>query len=200
MRKIERVWQAILDSRGQYDLQQQALARQLDCSTHLVHSALSIPRRIGAVQVTGRGFRLIDYRKLLVIWAVHRDLEGDVLRRLYVNLPVGRIEGLMIPDALFAGCSAYKILYGGTPSDYGTVYVYVAPEDVDNIMRRYADVLRKPPGGQRTPRYNLIILRWDKTVFTQMTPEWIWVDLFNLSDWWTSNFRRALDERMGMAP
>jgi hypothetical protein len=197
VRKVERVWQAILDSRGKYDLQQQTLAQQLNFSTSLIHSALEIPRRVGAVHVFSRGFRLIDYRKLLVIWAVHRNLEADILQQLYVNLPVGRIEGLMIHDALFTGCSQYKLWYGDVPANYGKVYVYVDPANVDQIVRRYVDVRRQPPRGQRV-QHNLILLRWDKTVLTQITPELVWVDLFNMSDWWAHDFRRAMDKKLQM--
>lgn len=195
MHKIEMAWKAILESRGKCDLQQKTLAKKLGYSTSLVNSALRIPRRTGAIQVFGRGFRLIDYRKLLLIWAVQRDLEGDVIKRLYVNMAVGRIEGEMIHEAAFTGCSRYKFLYGGTPSDYGKVYVYVAEKDVGKVERRYADVVRKAPGG-RTPKYNLILLRWDKTLFAEVTLEHLWVDLFNMQDWWAADFRKALDERI----
>ena len=127
MKKIELIWREILTSaleKRQNFFSQKELAAKFALSTSLVFHALKKPRSLGAVKVETRGFELVDFEKLLFLWATERNLNTDIIYRTYANLPVMEIEGLLPAEAIPTAYTAYRFLFGDTPADYDKVYFY----------------------------------------------------------------------------
>lgn len=191
----EQVWRAILVGRrvaGRVEWRQKELADALGISVSTVHNGLRVPRRAGAIRVHSRGLVLVDWRKLLLIWAVFRDLAKDRLWSARVRLPADRVEGEMIPEARFTGPSGFKFLYGFAPADYDQVVVYVGREHLDGLRERFARYI-DPRGGQTV----LAALAPDALLAAEVPPEQLYVDLWQMHPWWTGEFIRALEERLG---
>lgn len=191
MKKIEIVWrellfQAIVKKNRQFT--QKELAEKFGFSTSTVFQALKIPRKMGAVRVTGRYFILEDPEKLLYHWASVRDLKKETIFSGRVNLPVLEIEGRMPPEVVFGGFSAARQMLAEPPADYDRVYIYA--KKADSIKKRFE--LEKG-------KENLIILKADKFLanYGQITTlSQTFVDLWNLSDWYAKEFVKALKEKV----
>lgn len=190
----EHVWRIILvenRSLRKAHWQQKELAKMLGISVSTVHEALQVPRRAGAIVVGGRGFELVDRRKLLLIWAVFRNLPKDTLWYARIRLPVGDVEGEMIPEASFTGPSGFKFLYGYAPADYDEVTVYLAREHLPKIQGRFKNYENKRAGETK-----LRVLVKDSALPEEIPPELMYVDVWQMHPWWTAEFLRALEERM----
>ena len=191
MKKIEIVWrellfQAIVKKNRQFT--QKELAEKFGFSTSTVFQALKIPRKMGAVRVTGRYFILEDPEKLLYHWASVRDLKKETIFSGRVNLPVLEIEGRMPPEVVFGVFSAARQILAEPPADYDRVYIYA--KKADSIKKRFE--LEKG-------RENLIVLKADKFLanYGQITTlSQTFVDLWNLSDWYAKEFVKALREKV----
>src|SRR5207302_5382046 len=121
MNNIEIIYREILHlyfTEKTREFTQKALARRLDCSVSTVFHALEIPRRTGAIKVTGRNFALIDAERLLVFWATRRRLNRETLFQTHAEGSAAVREGLMPPDVIFGAYSAYRLRYGTAPADY----------------------------------------------------------------------------------
>ncbi|MBI2552471.1 hypothetical protein HYW17_04200 [Candidatus Uhrbacteria bacterium] len=191
MTKKELIWRHILDTASPKKLPtftQKELARRFRFSLSTVHHALDIPRKIGAVEVTGRFFRLRDPEKLLYLWATQRNLKRDILYATHVDASVQKIEGAMVPGAIFAAFSAYRLRYKDAPADYDVVYVY-AP-DVDAIRARFP----------KTRGYeNLVVLKPDALGAPEphlTSDAQTFVDIWNTPHWYAKEFLEALKEKM----
>lgn len=186
----EIVWREILrDRHHRHRWQQKELAARLGISAATVHAALAIPRRAGALKIGGRGFELADWRKLLLIWAVHRNLYADAVWQVHLRLEPDRVEGEMLPEAHFTGPSGFKFRYGYVPADYDQVLVYLASELLPALRRRLENALDRRRG-----RTLLTVLRPDPFL-APLPPEQIYVDLWQLHPWWAAEFIRAMEER-----
>lgn len=174
---------------------QKELAAQFCFSTSTVFHALEIPRKLGAVEVRGRFFRLRDMEKLLLLWATQRNFHDDIIYSEFVPFPVREIEGMMPPDVIFAAFSAFRLKYQEAPADYSAVYVY--SDSFEKIRGRFSSaVAGKDKGAQ-----NLFVLRQDSYLssFGAYTPDvQTFVDLWNLSDWYAKDFLEALRKKMNI--
>ena len=173
----------------------------LAVSTSTVHDALAVPRRAGAVEVGGRGFQVTDRRKLTVIWAVFRNLWRDVLLDVWVDLPPGKTEGLVSPfdGVRFTGPSAFKFAHGYAPSDYDHVLAYAERDLVDAIVERGGSSIsgrfkeRAPRRARQVTR--LTLLEADPRLpKDHVPPSQVYVDLWQLSAWWATEFTRRIEE------
>lgn len=191
MTKKETIWRHILHkalSEKQFSFTQKHLAEYLKISTSTVFNALKVPRKLGAVEVTGRFFRLRDAEKLLLLWATQRNLKNDLLYQTYVDLPAQKIEGLMPSNIIFGAFSAYRLSYNDVPADYGVVYVYAG--DPAEIKRRFPKIKGEP---------NLFVLKADDglAVFGKATPAvQTFVDLWNMPQWYARDFLDALKQKI----
>lgn len=191
MKKIEIIWrellfQAIEKKNRQFT--QKEVAEKFGFSTSTVFQALKIPRKMGAVRVTGRFFILEDPEKLLYHWACVRNLGKDIILKGKVNAPVLEIEGRMPPDIIFGGFTAAKWLLGESPADYDKVYIYA--KNTQSINERF-----KFEKGKE----NLIVLKTDPflSIYGQITPiAQVFVDLWNLSEWYAKEFVKVLKEKI----
>ncbi|MBI3559447.1 hypothetical protein HY085_03555, partial [Candidatus Gottesmanbacteria bacterium] len=94
MKKIELIWREILEKSSQNNIFEQVqLAKKFGFSTSTVHAAVTPLRAIGAVAVTGRNFRVINFEKILMFWATRRNLAKDIIYQTRVNFPVLEVEG-----------------------------------------------------------------------------------------------------------
>lgn len=188
MKKIELIWRDILEN-GLRDLnfEQKEIASKLGFSTSTVFAALKPLREIGAVEVSGRGFKLVNFAKVLMFWATHRQLSRDIIYQTRVDLPVLEIEGLVDNQTIFGAYSAGRMLLGGAPADYDKVYLYAS--DISELEARFP----KLKGVS-----NLFVLKADPFLsgFGKITPlSQTYVDLWNLKDWFAKDFLNALEEK-----
>ena len=127
MTKKEIIWREILYQtieKKNRQFTQKKLAANFGFSLSTVFNALKIPRKIGAVKVTGRNFILVDPEKLLYLWATCRNLTKDVIYKTRVKGSVFDIEGLMPPAAVYGAYTAFRKKFKEVAADYDKVYVY----------------------------------------------------------------------------
>ncbi len=167
---------------------QKELAGRFGFSLSTVFNALNIPRKIGAIEVTGRFFRLRDPEKLLYLWATHRNLKKDILYATHCDLSATQIESSMPGGVVFGAFSAYRLAHKDAPADYGVIYIYT--DDLETIKKRFP-----PAKGYQ----NLFVLKPDPYLasFGEMTPDaQTFVDLWNIPEWYAKDFLDALKSVM----
>lgn len=192
MLKIETIWRELLyqalEKKNRTFIQKE-LAAKFAFSTSTVFQALKIPRKMGAVRVSGRFFILEDPEKLLYYWASVRNLEGDIRLSVHVDLPVFELESRMPPDVVFGGFTAAReILKGQVPADYDMVYVY---------STKIEEIGKRVNFGRGRP--NLFILKGDQFLdsYGQITTHaHTFVDLWNMSSWYAKEFADSLKEKI----
>lgn len=86
----------------------------------------------------------------------------------------------MPPDIVYAAYSAYKIKFKDTPADYSEVYVYGDP---DKMRKRFPPSKNKP---------NLFVLSGPGG----MTIANIFVDLWNMKEWYAKDFLTAMEAKI----
>lgn len=192
MKKIELIWREILtaalESHQTYFSQKQ-LAQKFKLSTSVVFHALKKPRSLGAIKVGGRGFELADFEKLLFLWATERGLKKDVVYQTFADLPILEIEGLMPASVIPTAYTAYRFAFKETPADYDKVYFYAAL--LSGVKERFPENHRAEP--------NIFILKpdsWLKNYQPSPPLVQIFVDLWNLSDWYAKEYQTALWEKI----
>jgi len=202
MKSREIIWRALLLDPTRVTTQKE-LAERFGYSTSTVHAAMEVPRRVGAVRVGGRGVTVTDAAKLRTIWATFRNLPADTIATYRLRAPVSDVEGDMIPEARFTGPSAAKFELGFLPADYDTVLVYATADDLPKMEDRFHDRMHKR--GQTVLR----VVQPDPFLPSRVPLVQAYVDLWQLPDWWASEFLRYVgealdtptpDEREGRAP
>lgn len=196
MKKIEIIWRELLFQtieKGNRRFVQKDLAQKFGFSVSTVFQALKVPRKMGAVRVTGRFFVLEDPEKLLYHWANKRSLKQDIIFSGKVDLPVLEIEGQMPPDVIFGGYSAARQTLVEPPADYSKVYVYTPEERQKGTLAKIKERFEIKKG---IP--NLFVLKADKWLGDygeKTTLAQAFVDLWNLDDWFAKEYTKALKER-----
>lgn len=191
MLKKEIIWREILYQtleKKQYRFTQKALAQKFKFSLSTVFNALKIPRASGAVKVSGRFFNVINKQKFLSIWGTHRNLVRDIIYQTRVDLPIKKIESELPADVMPTAYTAYCLKFKDAPADYDKVYIYA--KDLSQIQKRFP--LQKG-------RANLIVLKVDNFLenYGNLPPlAQIYVDLWNLSDWFAQDFIKVLKEKI----
>ncbi|OGD86013.1 hypothetical protein A2696_00340 [Candidatus Curtissbacteria bacterium RIFCSPHIGHO2_01_FULL_41_13] len=192
MKKIEIVWRELLFwsiEKKNRQFTQKELAAKFGFSTSTIFQALKIPRKAGAVRVTGRYFTLEDAEKLLYYWASVRNFEREIILAAHTDLSPFEIEAQMPANVVFGSfTAAYKILGGKVPADYDTVYVYCA--NLAEIKRRFEIQKGKP---------NLIVLTPDRFLapYGQTTTiSQTFVDLWNIPVWYAKEYVNSLKEKI----
>lgn len=191
MTKKEILWRQILQDSLEKKVKkftQKELAMGFGYSLSTVFNALKAPRKLGAIEVTGRYFRLIDREKLLFLFATIRNLNKDIIYETSVDAPPREIEGNMPPGIIFGAFSAYRLKYHDAPADYSSIYVYGNEgEDLAALQKRF-------PKKEGDP--NLFVLKKDPclTAFGGgVTPDaQTFADLWNISAWYAKDYLNAL--------
>ena len=190
MKKIEWVYREILYhcyEQKKYSLTQLELSTRLQISLSTVHHALQPLQQMGAINIKLKNFQIIDAQKILYHWASLRNLKRDIVYQTRAELPVRKMEAEMPPGIIFTAYSAYKFKFKDVPADYSEVYVYGKAEE---LQKRF-------PPNTKSP--NLFVLaqdpfleRYGKTA----TRAQIFVDLWNLPEWYAKEFLMALQKRL----
>ncbi len=187
MKKTELVLKEILyqamESKNM-ELSQSYLAKALNVSLSTVNLAISPLKRMGAVKVMSMGLKIINPKKILMYWASMRNMEKDMIAKVRVELPASEIEKSMPSGVVYGSYSAYKFLYNDQPADYSEVYVYTEENDVEKITDRFRIIKGQP---------NLFIMKKD---FDKMTLAHIFVDLWNLKEWYAKEFLKSMEEKI----
>lgn len=191
MKKIELIWREILttalENRQTY-FSQKELAQKFKLSTSVVFHALKKPRSLGAIKVGGRGFELVDFEKLLFLWATERNLKKEIVYQTFANLPILEIEGLMPAEVTPTAYTAYRFLFKETPADYNKVYFYTT--ELSSLKERFPENHRQEP--------NIFVLKPDPWLknYPALPLAQIFVDLWNLADWYAKEYQTNLLEKI----
>lgn len=185
MKKIELIFRKILEEaieKKNKKLTQAELARALNVSLSTVNLAISHLKKMNAVRVKQRYFEVVNIKKILFYWASIRNLKKDIIYKTRVETDVSEIEKNMPQNAIYGAYSAYKFMFHDIPADYSEVYIYTS--DLEEIKKRFKE-------SKNTP--NLFVL---KKEFDKMTLAHLFVDLWNLREWYAKDFLKAMEERI----
>ncbi len=189
--KTEIVWRHLLV--GAFDLGVRRssltlLSEELNLSVSTIHKALERPRTIGAVRGSASGLRVLDPKRLLLLWAALRDLNGDIVYATRVTMAVTEIEARLPATAIPTAYTAFVQHEGrNLVADYEQVLVY---SDLNDARRRF------PP---RRGEANLVVLEPDPLLsrYGKVAPRCqVYADLFNLPTWQAQRFLEALDREL----
>ena len=189
MKKVELVYREILYQaieKNNKELTQSYLANALNISLSTVNLAIKPLEKMNAIKIKKMGFNIIDIKKILYYWASKRNLEKDIIYKTRVEAPVKEIEKQMPNNIVFTAFSAYKFKFKDVPADYSEVYIY-ADED---IKKRFKENNKVP---------NLFILKKDNAEKYGKTATIanLFVDLWNLNQWYAKDFLNALEAKIG---
>jgi DNA-binding transcriptional ArsR family regulator len=170
-----------------------ALSRKFGISLSTVHHALAPLKHAGIVYPISRGFRLSGLGRLLSFWATQRALRREVLLRMPIASATSA-EKEMPSGVIFGGYAAYRMRYKEAPADYSELIVYASDAQAGEIRRRLSGMK-----GNST----LLVLKKDPFLSSYakagICPDpQVYVDLWNMKEWYAADFRRALGKRMGL--
>ncbi len=170
---------------------QKEIAERLGISLSTVNNALEPLARIGAIEKRNFGLRLVDREKALIYWASARNLEKDIVYKTRAELPVSGIEGLMPSGVAFTAFTGFRLRFREVPADYSEVYVYADDEGVAELKKRFP---------QKEGPANLTVLsKPENFAAEKIVPnELLFVDLWNLKEWYAREFLKALRQKMGL--
>ncbi len=187
--RVEAVWRHLLVlalDEGERRSSITKLSGQLGFPVSTIHQALERPRSMGAIKAGFDGVRVVDPKRLQLLWAARRDLVADLVYETRVALSVEEIEGRLPLSAIPTAFTAYVRLQGrNLVADYEEVVVYGTANE---LRRRFPPKKGKP---------NLIVLDPDPLLarYGAVAPRCqIYADLFNLPSWQAQRFLRSMDE------
>jgi len=187
MKRIEEVYREILFQsmeKKKNNLTQSYLANALNISLSGINLALNPLKSMGAVRINQRNFDVIDKKKILYYWASARNIEKDIVYKTRVEKKISKIESEMPSNVTYGAYSAYKFRFKDVPADYSEVYVY--SDDIEEIEKRF-------PKNNKQP--NLFVLKKD-TNMKEITVAQIFVDLWNLKEWYAKDFLKAMEKKI----
>ena len=187
MKRIEEVYREILFQsmeKKKNNLTQSYLANALNISLSGINLALNPLKSMGAVRINQRNFDVIDKKKILYYWASARNIEKDIVYKTRVEKKISKIESEMPSNVTYGAYSAYKFRFNDVPADYSEVYVY--SDDIEEIEKRF-------PKNNKQP--NLFVLKKD-TNMKEITVAQIFVDLWNLKEWYAKDFLKAMEKKI----
>jgi Mn-dependent DtxR family transcriptional regulator len=187
MKRIEEVYRELLFESMENNnktLTQSYLADALRVSLSIVNLAIKPLKRMNSIKIKQRNFDIIDKKKILYYWASIRNIEKNIIYSTRVEKPVKKIEAEMSSDIIYGAYSAYKFKFKDVPADYSEVYVYC--DNLEDIKKRF-------PLKKGVP--NLFVLKKDKNM-KKITIAQIFVDLWNLKEWYANDFLNALEVKI----
>ncbi len=196
MKKIELVYREILYGtieKKETSFTQSELSKKLGISLSIVNLAVKKLESLGAVKIMQRSFKVLDIKKVIFFWASIRNLWKDVIFKIRVEIPVREIERIM-PNIIFTAYSAYKLKFKDVPADYSEVYIYADNEEVEKIKKRLVNFKTS----EKNP--NLFVLKKDQALssYKDIPNAQIFVDLWNLKEWYSKEFVNELEKRIGI--
>lgn len=185
MKKIELVYRMILEEaieKRNKKMTQAEIAKALQISLSTVNLAIKHLEKMNAVRIKNRNFEIVNAKKILLYWASIRNLEKDIIYKTRIDKNVVEIEKNMPQNVIYGGYSAYKFMFKDMPADYSEVYVY--SNNVEEIKKRFKE--NKNEG-------NLYVL---KKEFENMTKAQVFVDLWNMKEWYAKDFLKEMEEKL----
>ncbi len=185
MKRIEEVYREILYQAMENKtcrLTQSGLSKKLNLSLSIINLALKPLKRMNSIKINLKNFDIINIKKVLLYWASIRNLEKDIIHKIRIDSSAEEIEKSMPPTITFAAFSAYKFKFNEVPADYSEVYVYG-----DKKIKI---------GKEQNP--NFFIIKKDKnfSLYKNITTAQLFVDLWNLNQWYAKEFLKALEEKL----
>jgi len=195
MIKKEIIWRELLFQaieKKKFNNTQKDLAKKFGFSLSTVFSALKIPRQVGAVNVGGKGIQIRDIEKFIVLWATMRNLSKEVIYKTNTGLDTLQTEKSMPNNIIWTAYSAFRLKYPKKPlpASYDKIYVYANKTIIKQIQKRF-------PKNKKEP--NLFILKPDPYLknYGKIAPlPQILADLWNIKDWYASDFYKILLEKI----
>lgn len=168
---------------------QKEIAQKLGISLSTVNNAIEPLSRLGAIEKRKFGLRLIDREKALLFWASTRNMAKDVVYSTRVEEKITEIEKLMPAGVVFTAFSGFRLKFNDVPADYSEVYVYANDEELAELKKRFP--------AKQGPQ-NLVVLKKDEMLGEEKiaSDELMFVDLWNLKEWYAKEFVKALKQRM----
>lgn len=189
MKKIEQVYREILYQaieKKNNTLTQKELSQKLKISLSTVNHALKILRKMNSIKVNPRNFKIINIKKIIYYWACIRNINQDIIYETRFDKSVREIEQKMPSDIIYTAYSAYKYKFKDMPADYSEVYIYADEDNIKEIKKRF-------PESKKIP--NLFVLKKDSNM-KKITIANIFVDLWNLKEWYAQDFLKALEDKI----
>ena len=191
MKKIEIIWRELLFQsieKKNREFTQKEIAQKFGFSTSTVFQALKIPRKMGAIRVTGRNFVVEDPEKLLYHWASIRNLDSETIYKTAVSQSANQIEAQMPPLVIFGGFTAARESLKIPPADYDQVFVYAT--DLAEIKKRFP--LQKGREGLFVLEADRFLARYGQITCLAQT----FVDLWNLPEWNAKEYAESIKEKI----
>jgi hypothetical protein len=164
------------------------LSQQLALPASTIHKALVRPREIGSVRGSALGLRVLDPKRLLLLWAARRSLCRDLTYQTHVERPIREIEGHLPETAIPTAYTAFVHHQGrNTVADYDQVIFYGDPVEAQIAF----------PARRGYP--NLIVLDPDPLLinYGRYAPmPQVYADLFNLPTWQAQRFLETLNRHL----
>ena len=201
MKKIETIWHHLLWEalyERRFEHTQQELAREFGYSLSTVHHAIVKAAAVGAVRIESKSFQLANVNKLLYYWASVRNLGGCIGYRTYYPGTILDAQGELPAGGIYGGYTAAWHLLGTAPADYDKLYYYFP--DINELKSRFPPNPTYPPNifVMTLPSIPDYLARYPGGVTT--LPH-TFVDIWNLSDWFATDFTQALEEKIdGLLP
>jgi len=172
---------------GRKEFKQKELARKLNISIGLINSVVKRLFKIGALEIKQFSFNIVDLKKILLYACIKRNLSKDIIASFYVDLPVRKIESLMPNEAVFTAYTAYRLYFDEAPANYSEVYVYADKESLKEIKARFNFENKKP---------NVFILKKSFEMKNKVSLPLLYIDLWNLKEWYAKEFLNALERHL----
>jgi hypothetical protein len=189
--RTETVWRHLLVAAFDLGIRRSSLTQlsaELDLPLSTIHKALERPRAIGAVRGSASGLRVLDPKRLQLLWAAQRDLNRDIVYATRVPMTVTEIEARLPPSAIPTAYTAFVLHEGrNLVADYEQVVAYA---DWNEVRGRFP---------RRRGQANLLILESDPLLsrYGRVAPRCqVYVDLFNLPTWQAQRFLEVLDREL----
>jgi len=151
VKKWERIFREILHafySQGKRFFTQSQLCTSCSISAGAVSRVITWLEQIGTVERRPQGFRVIDPTKILLSWAVKRNIMEDVTYSARVP-SLREAENLLVGKVLFTAHHGYKLAFG-EEVEYDRLFAYGKVDEIRKIL--------KSTGGEP----NFFLLEWDE--------------------------------------
>ena len=170
---------------------QKEIAERLGISLSTVNNAIEPLARVGAIEKRKFGLRIVDREKAVSYWASARNLEKDIVYKTRAEMNVKEIEKSMPSGITFTAFTAFRLKFRDVPADYSEVYVYAEEEELGEIKKRFP---------QKGGPANLIVLLKPEKFGNEkiVSNELMFVDLWNLKEWYAKEFLNALKQKIGV--
>ncbi|MFO8016517.1 MAG: winged helix-turn-helix transcriptional regulator [Candidatus Woesearchaeota archaeon] len=188
MKKTEQVYREILHEameKKNRKLTQKAIASALGISLSTVNHALKPLRKMNAVEISPKNMKITSVKKTLYYWSSIRNIEKDIIYETRAEMDPKQIEKSMPAGVVFTAYSGYVFRFKDAPADYSEIYVYSG--SADEIKRRFPE--RKGPA-------NITVLKKDRNMKDEATLANLFVDLWNLKQWYARDFLKEMEARL----